>query len=128
MSRPECERCDGCGQIADSDEGEPWTAWTSLPPGSDLAVRMGLVKPIPCPDCTGPATEPAVLLDYNDLDVTPATDGETYQDPRDRTWHSGPTKPRIFEDGAILIEKPLEKEAGPPETWIPGEPDDGSES
>ncbi len=48
-----CSRCDGCGLIADSDEGEPWTAWRDLPPGSDLAVQMGLVKPIPCPKCCG---------------------------------------------------------------------------
>jgi hypothetical protein len=46
-----CMRCDGCGKIADSDEGEPWTAWEDLPPGSDIAVKMGIVKPIPCPDC-----------------------------------------------------------------------------
>ncbi len=54
MNREEvCSRCDGCGRIADSDEGEPWTAWSDLPPGSDLAVQMGLVKPIPCPKCGG---------------------------------------------------------------------------
>lgn len=51
-TRP-CERCDGCGRIANSDDGEAWTAWQDLPPPSDLAVRMGLVKPIPCPICGG---------------------------------------------------------------------------
>lgn len=55
--KAKCERCDGCGQIADSDDGEPWTDWTSLPPPSDLAVRMGIVKPIPCPDCSGTVVE-----------------------------------------------------------------------
>lgn len=50
---PACQKCDGCGQIADSEDGEPWTAWSSLPPGSDLAVRMGLVNPIECPVCGG---------------------------------------------------------------------------
>jgi hypothetical protein len=53
----DCERCNGCGLIADTDDGEPWTAWADLPPGSDLAVRMGLVKPISCLECGG--TEPA---------------------------------------------------------------------
>lgn len=55
MSKPDdkCRRCDGCGQIANSEEGEPWTAWSHLPPGSDIAVRMGFVKPIPCPACGG---------------------------------------------------------------------------
>ena len=48
-----CRRCDGCGKIANSDDGEPWTAWAELPPGSDLAVRAGIVKPIPCPSCKG---------------------------------------------------------------------------
>lgn len=51
-----CMRCDGCGQIANSDDGEPWTAWEALPPGSDLAVRLGLVYPIPCPACDGRGT------------------------------------------------------------------------
>lgn len=51
MTAP-CPRCDGCGQIADTEDGEPWIAWTSLPPGSDLAVRLGQIRPIPCPDCT----------------------------------------------------------------------------
>lgn len=48
-----CERCDGCGRIADSEDGEPWTAWTSLPLHSSAAVLAGLVKPIPCPKCGG---------------------------------------------------------------------------
>ncbi len=46
-----CQRCRGCGQIANSDEGEPWVTWENLPEASKLAVRMGLVRPIPCPDC-----------------------------------------------------------------------------
>lgn len=52
MTNPACRRCDGRGLIADSDDGEPWTAWENLPPGADLAVKVGLVRPIPCPDCT----------------------------------------------------------------------------
>ena len=47
------ERCGGCGQIANSPDGESWTVWTSLPPGSDIAVKIGLVRPIPCPECGG---------------------------------------------------------------------------
>lgn len=47
-----CPRCEGCRQIANSDDGEPWTAWTSLPMESQLAVRLGFVQPIPCPDCS----------------------------------------------------------------------------
>lgn len=48
-----CSRCDGCGQIANNADGDPWTAWSELPPGSDLSVRLGLVKPISCPSCGG---------------------------------------------------------------------------
>lgn len=56
--RPEaaCPRCEGCGQIADSEAGEPWLAWENLPTGSNVAVRLGLVKPIRCPACQGTGT------------------------------------------------------------------------
>lgn len=48
-----CPRCEGCGQLANSDDREPWTAWTSLPYESQIAVRLGLVRPIPCDACAG---------------------------------------------------------------------------
>jgi hypothetical protein len=48
-----CLRCDGCGQLADTDARESWTSWTSLPLQSSAAVLMGLVKPIPCDACDG---------------------------------------------------------------------------
>lgn len=48
-----CQRCLGCGKVANTDDGESWLHWLNLPPGSDLAVRMGLVAPMPCPDCGG---------------------------------------------------------------------------
>ena len=35
-----CQRCGGCKQIANSDDGEPWTVWEELPPGSDLAAPV----------------------------------------------------------------------------------------
>lgn len=53
-----CSRCNGEKQIANSEDGEPWSAWAELPPGSDIAVRMGVVKPIPCPDCCPGETKP----------------------------------------------------------------------
>jgi len=56
-----CSRCDGCGLIADSDDGEPWTVWEQLPPGSaGMAVRLGLVKPIDCPACGGAKVVPTI--------------------------------------------------------------------
>jgi len=48
-----CGRCAGCGKIANDEDGTPWTYWERLPPGSDLAVRIGLVKAVTCPDCDG---------------------------------------------------------------------------
>ena len=49
----ECPSCEGCGQVADTEEREPWTAWTNLPLGSSMAVLMGHVKPTPCTRCIG---------------------------------------------------------------------------
>ena len=48
-----CPRCDGCGQLADTENREPWTAWTSLPLKSAPAVLLGAVKPVPCDVCGG---------------------------------------------------------------------------
>lgn len=56
--REPCPNCLGDKQIADSEDGERWSAWANLPPGSDLAVRTGMVKPITCPECNGTGTKP----------------------------------------------------------------------
>jgi hypothetical protein len=48
-----CGQCHGCGKVADTDDRESWLYWLELPPGADLAVRMGIVKPIACPKCGG---------------------------------------------------------------------------
>lgn len=49
----QCPKCEGCGKVANTREAEPWHRWESLPPGSDLAVRLGIICPIPCPKCNG---------------------------------------------------------------------------
>jgi len=46
-----CDRCDDCHFIANDDEQSAWWVWETLPVQSALSVTMGLVKPIPCPDC-----------------------------------------------------------------------------
>ena len=46
-----CHRCEGEGRVADTEDQEPWSVWENLPPGSDVSVRLGLVRPIPCPYC-----------------------------------------------------------------------------
>lgn len=53
-----CTKCDGCGRIANDDEGTPWSFWESLPIRSGAAVLMGLVRPIPCPRCNGSGDDP----------------------------------------------------------------------
>ena len=56
-----CSRCEGCGQIANTPDGEPWTAWAALSPGLAAVVRAGIVQAIPCPACT------ALIADAPDL-------------------------------------------------------------
>jgi RecJ-like exonuclease len=64
MSERKCQHCEGCGKVADTDEREPWTAWTSVPLHSSIAVVMGMVKPIPCEYCKGTGVDPIpVFLD-----------------------------------------------------------------
>lgn len=56
-----CARCEGFGSIADDDDGAPWSAWLRLPYQSAAAVRLGLVKPVTCPDCGGSGERPVGL-------------------------------------------------------------------
>jgi hypothetical protein len=49
----DCLRCLGDGRIANTDDGEAWKYWLELPLQSAVAVTMGLVRPIPCPECGG---------------------------------------------------------------------------
>ena len=53
MSELKCNKCDGCGKVANTEDQEPWTFWLELPLGSAAAVIMGLVRPITCPKCNG---------------------------------------------------------------------------
>ncbi|MCV7230706.1 hypothetical protein [Mycolicibacterium komossense] len=62
----DCPRCYGDGKIATDDDGSPWGAWEELPPGSDFAVRLGIVRPIDCPDCGGTGSRAAAEHDCGD--------------------------------------------------------------
>ena len=56
MSENKCRPCDGGGRTdnnEDISERAPWSFWESLPTGSDLAVRLGLVWAIDCAECNG---------------------------------------------------------------------------
>lgn len=48
-----CAKCEGCGQVADTEDEEPWSRWMELPLKNSVVVVMGLVKPKPCPECSG---------------------------------------------------------------------------
>lgn len=48
-----CMRCDGEGFTGSDAEHAPWSFWESLPPGSDIAVRLGFVVKVTCSKCGG---------------------------------------------------------------------------
>lgn len=52
-----CQKCDGCGKVANTEDQEPWTVWMNLPLQSAGAVILGIVKPITCPYCKGTGKE-----------------------------------------------------------------------
>lgn len=53
-----CTRCQGWKRIDNGSEGISWKYWAELPAGSDIAVKLGIVKPIECPRCKGSGQEP----------------------------------------------------------------------
>lgn len=57
-----CMSCDGekvTDDNPDLTERAPWSFWQNLTPPSDMAVRLGWVKPMPCESCSGTGTEAA---------------------------------------------------------------------
>lgn len=48
-----CPQCDGCGQVADNYEGEPWSVWKAEVMPALLAVIVGIVGPVDCDSCNG---------------------------------------------------------------------------
>lgn len=70
MSATPCARCDGCGEIANDEDGTPWNAWEALPEQSKVAIRLGLVKPLPCPVCHGGG-----YADPESVDEQPVAEG-----------------------------------------------------
>lgn len=51
-----CDTCEGCGQVVINDDDRditPWSAWLNVPLRSSGAVLLGLVRPVPCPQCGG---------------------------------------------------------------------------
>jgi hypothetical protein len=48
-----CPTCAGCGKIANDEDRTPWKYWMELPLQSSVAVLMGMIQPVRCPDCRG---------------------------------------------------------------------------
>ena len=55
--KPKCQKCEGCGKVANDADGTPWTFWLELPVKASLAVVAGLVRPVTCPECKGSGVE-----------------------------------------------------------------------
>lgn len=53
MKSGDCDRCAGCGYVANTPDAEPWKYWAELPTQSAVAISMGWVRPIECPECKG---------------------------------------------------------------------------
>jgi hypothetical protein len=50
----DCLRCLGDGRIANTDDGEPWRHWETLPLSEFVvATALALVRPVACPECRG---------------------------------------------------------------------------
>jgi hypothetical protein len=80
VDQTKCQRCCGCGQIADSESGEPWSDWINLPINASFAVLAGIVRPITCPECGGtglaharPGKEPAGLYGKYNIEKADGT-------------------------------------------------------
>jgi len=54
-----CTRCLGWKRV-DSGDGVSWKYWAEVPAPSNIAVQMGLVKPVVCPRCQGTGIEPKI--------------------------------------------------------------------
>ena len=48
-----CTKCDGCGEVADTEDQEPWTLWEALPEICRSAMTLGIVRAVTCPACKG---------------------------------------------------------------------------
>lgn len=74
-----CKQCEGWGKVDDGDEGVSWGIWAALPPGADIAVKWGVVKPITCPRCGGTGEDPEgwggkepKAVSVSDIQATPS--------------------------------------------------------
>lgn len=87
-----CSACNGEGFTGSDDDRTPWSVWESLPPGSDLAVRLGLVTKITCESCSGKGefTIDAEVVESGEPTPTPSPatgpSGRSMTEPTAREW------------------------------------------
>lgn len=52
-----CTQCEGWKRVDNGDDQGSWKYWAELPAPSNIAVQMGLVRPVTCPRCDGTGVE-----------------------------------------------------------------------
>lgn len=55
MTDPNCRNCAGCGFVGSDDDHTPWKYLEELPESAKFAIRMGIIKKLPCPKCNADA-------------------------------------------------------------------------
>ena len=53
-----CTLCEGWKCVDNGEDPVSWKSWAELPAPSNLAVQIGLVRPVVCPRCEGTGIEP----------------------------------------------------------------------
>lgn len=45
-----CHSCWGSGLVGNDEDKTPWPVWAAMPPANAVAVSLGIVRPVPCPE------------------------------------------------------------------------------
>lgn len=88
-------------KVANTDDREPWSMWENLPENSKLAIHLGIVQPIDCPECDGTGARPTGPPTASP-DILVAL-GEPSTDPADRYENLRQALAGVLENRAIPI-------------------------
>jgi hypothetical protein len=96
-----CRRCLGWKRIADSQEGESWKYWAELTPPENIAVTLGVVRPVVCPRCGGTGKEPPAQPTAS---TQPAAGLNAIRERWEGVeWHYGEEQNKRYVTNAFLI-------------------------